>query len=110
MPAPEDLCRFLVGVRLIGLQVHTHGAAFGTTTLDRWEQLVISGYYGEQVPDATLRCHQLLILLDKWSAMLEPAGRGRWRTRVTTASQELATGYVRREALRLLDLARSADR
>jgi Phosphotransferase enzyme family len=109
VPAVEDLCRFLVGVRLLGLQVHTHGAAFGAITLDRWEQLVISGYYGDRAPDATLRCHQLLILLDKWSAMLEPARRGGWRSGVATASQELATGYVRREALRVLHLARSTD-
>lgn len=108
VPAPEDLCRFLVGLRLLGLQVHTQGAAFGAGELDRWEQLVISGYYGDRVPVATLRCHQLLILLDKWSAMLEPARRGSWRTGVTTVSQALATRYVRREARRVLRLARSA--
>ena len=109
VPAPEDLCRFLVGVRLLGLQMHTHGAAFGAATLERWERLAISGYYGDQVPPATLRCYQLLILLDKWSAMLEPARHGRWRGGVATASQQLATGYVRRQALRVLHLARSAD-
>jgi hypothetical protein len=108
VPAPEDLCRFLVGLRLLGLQVHTHGAAFGATALERWEQLVISGYYGDQVPVATLRCHQLLILLDKWSALVESAEQGRWRSGVATASQALATDYVRREALRVLRLARSA--
>jgi len=109
VPAPEDLCRFLVGLRLLGLQLHTHGAAFSAPVLERWEQLVISGYYGDQVPAASLRCHQLLILLDKWSAMLQPARHGGWRTVVATASQQLAIGYVRREALRILHLARSAD-
>jgi hypothetical protein len=108
VPAPEDLCRFLVGVRLLGLQLHTHGAAFRATTLERWERLLISGYYGDRVPAATLRCYQLLILLDKWSAMLESARHGR-RSGLAAASQQLATGYVRREGLRVLQLARSAD-
>ena len=36
VPAQEDLCRFLVGVQLNGLQVHTHGAGYREETLARW--------------------------------------------------------------------------
>jgi hypothetical protein len=111
VPVQEDLCRFLVGVQLNGLQVHTQGAAYGEPTLERWQRQVVSGYYGDDaVPWAPLRCYQLLILLDKWSALVEPARNGGVRGAVRQLSQRAATGYVRTRAARLLDLARSADR
>ena len=69
----------------------------------------MSGYYGDDVPWGALRCYQLLILLDKWSALVEPARRAGVRGAVRRVSQEAATGYVRTQAERLLDLARSAD-
>ena len=109
VPAQEDLCRFLVGVQLNGLQVHTRGAAYARTTLEAWQQAVISGYYGEAVPHRALRCYQLLVLLDKWSALVEPAHRGGLAGRARRISQDAATGYLRTQAERLLDLARSAD-
>ncbi len=110
VPAHEDLCRFLVGLQLFGLQVHTHGAAFGAATLAHWQDLVIAGYHDERVPVGALRCYQLLILLDKWSALLEPAG-GAEGLRATGRRllQTAADGYVRAQAERLVVLARSAD-
>ena len=109
VPAQEDLCRFLVGLQLNGLQVHTRGAAYARDTLEGWQRAVISGYYPDAVPYPALRCYQLLLVLDKWSALVEPAQRGGLVGRVRRISQNAATGYVRAEAERLLDLARSAD-
>ena len=109
VPAQEDLCRFLVGVQLNGLQVHTRGAAYGEDTLARWQREVVGGYYGDVVPWGALRCYQLLVLLDKWSALVEPARHGGARATARRVSQQAATGYVRRQAERLLGLARSAD-
>lgn len=45
------------------------------------------------------RCEQLLILLDKWSALLDPAKAGGVGRRQL---QEAATGHVRAQAERLL--------
>ena len=105
VPRHEDLCRFLVGMRLLGLQLHSHGAAYGRLELDRRENEVIRGYYGaEPVPVAELRCYQLLIMLDKWSALVDTSSHA-WRARLRTRSVRLATGYLRGEARRLLDLA-----
>lgn len=109
VPAQEDLCRFLVGLQLNGLQVHTRGAAYARDTLEGWQRAVISGYYPDVVPYPALRCYQLLLVLDKWSALVEPAQRGGLVGRVRRISQNAATGYVRAEAERLLDLAHSAD-
>lgn len=110
VPAHEDLCRFLVGLQLFGLQVHTHGAAIGAATLARWQDLVITGYHDGRVPVGALRCYQLLILLDKWSALLEPAGaNGGLRATGHRLLQTAADGYVRAQAERLIVLARSAD-
>ena len=111
VPAQEDLCRFLVAVQLNGLQVHTRGAAYGEAALERWQHHVVSGYYGNDVvPWGPLHCYQLLILLDKWSALVEPARQGGARGTARRVSQRAANGYVRGRAERLLDLARSADR
>ena len=84
VPAQDDLCRFLVGVRLLGLQLHTHGVAYSAADLERRESAVIAGYYADRpVPAAELRCYQAMIMLDKWSALVQPAGR-RLSTRVQT--------------------------
>jgi hypothetical protein len=109
VPAQEDLCRFVVALQLNGLQVHTRGAAYAEETLARWQREVVTGYYGDAVPWGAVRCYQLLILLDKWSALVEPARHGGVRGTVRRVSQQAATGYVRRQAERLLDRARSAD-
>lgn len=69
VPEYEDLCRFMVGVRCLGVQLATHGLAFPATALDRWERQFLAGYYGEKhVPLEAVRAYQLLILLDKWAA------------------------------------------
>lgn len=107
VPRFEDLCRFLVAVRLQSIQVHTHGAAFGAQDLDRRERAVIDGYAGGdalRLPE--LRCHQLLITLDRWSALVDGPSRS-WPARLRTASLHRASGYLRRETERLLRLMES---
>jgi hypothetical protein len=106
LPAQEDLCRFLVGLQLLGLQTYTRGAAFSAATLAHWQELVIAGYHGAGAPLPALRCYQLLILLDKWSALLDQAPVGGLRGRGRRLLQEAATGYVRAQAEQLVDLAR----
>ncbi len=113
VPEQEDLCRFLVGVQLNGLQVHTRGAAYAAETLARWQDDVIAGYYGHaqghSTPLAAVRCYQLLLTLDKWSALVEPAPHDGLKATLRKVSQDAAAGYVRAQAERLLALARSAD-
>lgn len=104
VPAHEDLGRMLVSVRLLGLQVHTHGRAFSEATLQRVEREVIHGYAGERpVQMAELRCYELMVLFDKWSALLDAADRD--RSRLRRASLDRATVYVRGQAEAVLDLA-----
>lgn len=104
VPAHEDLGRMLVSVRLLGLQVHTHGRAFSRTTVDRVEREVIHGYAGDgPVQVEQLRCYELLVLFDKWSALLDAAERG--RSPLRRSSLIRATAYVREQADAVLDLA-----
>lgn len=101
VPRFEDLSRFLVGTRLLGLQLHTHGAAFSQESMTRREQHLIEGYAGgENVPLDELRCIQLLVTLDHWSAVVDVAAAGP-RGRLRALSGRLAAGYLRREADRL---------
>jgi hypothetical protein len=106
VPAYDDLCRFLVGLRLIGEQVHTHGLAFGSDTLDALEDATLAAYLGSAADRAPLRAYQLLILMDKWSAMLDNPRRD-VPGRLARRSAALADHRVRAEAARLLDLARN---
>lgn len=108
VPRFEDLCRFLVGLRLQGLALHTHGLADGARELDRREKDLIEGYRDGEVLDmAQLRCLQLLITLDKWSTHVQAMGGSRLDVvhRVRDASLRGASKYVRTEAERLLALA-----
>jgi hypothetical protein len=104
VPAYDDLCRFLVGIRLIGEQVHTHGLAFPSGTLDALEEAAVAAYLGPDADRAPLRAYQLLILMDKWTAMLDNPRRD-LSGRLARRSAALADRRVRAEAERLLDLA-----
>jgi hypothetical protein len=107
VPAYDDLSRFVVGIRLIGEQVHTHGLAFGAGTLDALEEAAVAAYLGPDADRAPLRAYQLLILMDKWTAMLDNPRRD-VLGRLARRSAALADHRVRREAERLLDLSGAA--
>src|SRR5215207_26155 len=104
VPRFEDLSRFLVACRLMGVQLLTRGAAFSETAMDRREQDIIEGYRGEAalaLPE--LRCHQLLITLDLWSALVDIPAEG-LRGRLREAAVTAMSGYLRRETERVADL------
>jgi hypothetical protein len=108
VPRVEDLARFLVAFRLQGSQLHTHGVTYSARGLDARERAVIEGYCGDGgVPTAELRCYQLLITLDKWSALIDSPSRG-WSARLRHTSLQAAAGYVRAETRRLVELVDSA--
>ena len=98
----DDLCRFLVGTRLIGEQVHTHGLAFGPARSTRSRTPPSRRTSGRPRPRALHE--QLMILMDKWTAMLDNPRRD-VRGRLARRSASLAEHRVRAEAERLLDLA-----
>jgi aminoglycoside phosphotransferase (APT) family kinase protein len=104
VPRYEDLARFLVAVRVSGSQVHTGGMAYSSHTLDRLEELVTEGYRVEAggLDPAELRCMQLLVLLDRWSALVA-SGAAAWPKRMRAAPARLVSIQLRREALRLAD-------
>ncbi len=104
-PRYEDLCRFTIGMRLLGLQLSSHGAAYSRGHLNRREREFLTGYFGDDIPWAALRCYQLLILLDKWSALVDAESGDGWRTRLRSATMLSAHEYIGREARRLLTIA-----
>lgn len=105
VPTYEDLGRFLVNVRLMGLQVHTYGAGHSAGWVESLERDVVGGYRqeGGDAPEAALRCYELLLLLDKWSALV--GGVGGVRGGLRRSSMRLTAGYIRGQATRLLELA-----
>jgi len=107
VPRYEDLCRFMVSLRLLGVQVHTRGAAIDARLIEEHERQVLSGYLGDDRSClGQVRSYQLLILLDKWSALVAASQSGRsLNRRVQRASLRLASGYLRGQAQRLLELA-----
>lgn len=107
LPRYEDLGRFTIGLRLLGLQLSSHGAAYSRDHLNRRESDFLSGYFVDgDMPSAQVRCYQLLILLDKWAALVEAQARSRgWRARLRATSVLPVHEYIGREARRLLALA-----
>jgi Phosphotransferase enzyme family len=110
VPRYEDLCRFMVSLRLLGVQVHTRGAAIDERRIEEHERQVLTGYLADDHGClAQVRSYQLLILLDKWSALVAASTSGRsLNRRVQRASLRLASGYLRGQARRLLELAAQA--
>jgi hypothetical protein len=107
VPRFEDLCRFLVASRLPAVQVHTHGVAYGAHGMDRRERAVIDGYCADQrVRLPELRCHQLLITLDRWCALVDSPARN-WSGRLRQISLRGAAGHFREETGRLVRLIES---
>ncbi|MDT0277375.1 phosphotransferase [Blastococcus goldschmidtiae] len=103
-PRFDDLAAALVAMRLLGVQLHTRGAAFSRQDLARRERELIDGYFGDEQPAlAELHCYQLLLTLDRWSALVEerPAGA---RGQLRRMSVRWASGFLRGEAGRLADL------
>ncbi|MGH3473197.1 MAG: hypothetical protein ACRDPG_14265, partial [Nocardioidaceae bacterium] len=93
--------RFLVGLRLSGLQLHSHGLAYAGRDIERREAAVIEGFHPDgAAPMDQIRCYQLLILLDKWAALVDEAPGG-VRARARIASIKLASGFVRHQARRI---------
>lgn len=110
VPWLEDVCRFVVGLRMSGLQAHTYGAAYAAHELDRRERTFLAGYHDDgEVPRPQLGCYQLLVTLDKWSALVDTvAGRGAWpRARAFAAWP--AQHWFRREAQRLVRLLKGSQ-
>jgi hypothetical protein len=93
-------------MRLQGIQLHSHGAAYGRESVERREWQAIAGYYADagEVPHAQLRLYELLLLLDKWSALVESRGNGA-AARLRGLSLHVASGYLTNQARRLLVLA-----
>lgn len=100
-PWLEDVCRFLVNVRLVGLQVHSHGAAFAGAVLDDIERRFLQGYLGGRRPPGELTGFRLLVLLDKWSAIVSQRPGG-WRGTVDRPRARWVDSYLAAEAARLL--------
>jgi hypothetical protein len=105
VPRLEDLGRFLIALRMLGLQLHSHGAAYSADWVDQREQEFVTGYYGDDpIPTSLLRCYEALILLDKWSALVERGGGGA-KARVEAFGIRLAGGFITRQGHLLLDRA-----
>lgn len=103
-PRYEDLCRFLVGMRLLGLQQHSRGLAYSRRVLDLREAQFLAGYYGEQeIPRDQIRCFQVLIMLDKWSALVDLSDKSAsWRSRLR--ARATPHRFIGAEVRRLLDV------
>lgn len=103
VPVYEDLARFVIGFRLLGLQVATAGAAFEPRLLDRLEGRFLSGYFGDDpVPTEAVRAYQLVVLLDKWSAAAGRRPGHRLTGAVDSPGRWMRHAYFRSQAQRLV--------
>jgi hypothetical protein len=104
VPIYEDLARFVMGIRSVGLQVISLGMAYKRLRLNQYEASVLEGYFpGGSSPIRTIQLYEMLILLDKWAALLARSRPTGIRYRIAMAVRvRLFHQYFRREAERLL--------
>lgn len=108
-PVWEDLARFTVSARLQGLQVHAQGLAYDSRFLDQLEHELLTAYLDGDPEDShvrtTLAAAALLVLFDKWSALVSARPQHRQHPRRPRRLPDAAVDrYVMREARRLLAL------
>ena len=105
VPVYQDLATLLIGARVHPLQASTLGLALPRAALADYEAAVVRGYFGsEPVPHRALALVQLLVLLDRWAALVsQRMPRGRARTGAREVRVRLASRHYEAEARRLLD-------
>ena len=104
VPIYEDLAYFVNDLRTSRLQRLTYGLAFHPDHVERYEDELLTGYFGQQpVPRDSITLFNLLILFDKWSAFVHGRGGGSLARRgLGTANREITRRYFFREARRLV--------
>jgi hypothetical protein len=104
LPVYQDLATLVVGLRVLPVQAVTWGLALPRGTLDRYEAQLLRGYFGEDpVPESAVLAFQLLVLLDRWAALVsQQARRSSLRRHVQDARIQMACRHYEREARRLV--------
>jgi hypothetical protein len=104
LPVYQDLATLVVGLRVLPVQTVTRGLALPRATLDRYEAEFLRGYFGEDpVPHSAVLAFQLLVLLDRWAALVSQQARRRsLRRHAQDARIHVACRHYEREARRLL--------
>jgi aminoglycoside phosphotransferase (APT) family kinase protein len=93
-PVAEDIAQMLVSMRLAREQVTSTGRLYPVRLIESWESSLLGGYFGaDHVPWPTIRVFELLVLLDKWAAIV---GRSRREHRARVAAELVAPSYRRR--------------
>lgn len=76
-PIYEDLATFTVGNRFGRLQLQTYGLAYRDDLLVAMDDALLAGYFGAAgQPTEAFRAYELLVLLDRWAAVLNWGTRG----------------------------------
>ena len=101
-PIYEDLASFTVGVRFGRLQLQTYGLAFSPALLGAIDDAFLEGYFRPApVPADAFRVYELLILLDRWAAVLTWGSRGPFGRPAQLVATRLLEREVRRAVARL---------
>jgi hypothetical protein len=103
VPRSHDLATLTTGLHVLPLQAASQGAALPAGDLARYERAVLEGYFGADVPWGEVRVHQLLVLLDRWSALVSKSTRAGGAHRLVRATRvRLATRHFAGQARRLV--------
>jgi Phosphotransferase enzyme family len=101
-PVYEDLASFTVGIRFGRLQLQTYGLAFRDSLLVAMDDAFLDGYFGDAPrPADAFRTYELLVLLDRWAAVLTWGSRGPFGRPAQAVANRLLDREVRRAVARL---------
>ena len=103
-PVYQDIATLLIGLKSLPVQAVSLGLALPRSDLIGHEAAFLHGYFGDRpVPHTAVRAFQLLVLLDKWSALVSRQVRdGVVRPQLRQARIRVVSRYYHEEARRLL--------
>lgn len=105
VPIYEDIAYFLTALRTSAPQRLTFGLALDPHHLERYENELLTGYFGDQpVPRGGITVFHLLVTLDKWSSFTYRRSGGRLSRRVLgEANREITKHSFFSETRRLVN-------
>jgi hypothetical protein len=108
VPIYEDLMYFANELRAARMQKLAYGIALSSASLDRYEHELLTGYFEpEPPPRRAMAFFRLLIVLDKWSALVEREDRlRRGRHALRVANRALRDRNFRSETWRAVKAIR----
>jgi len=92
-PIYEDLCQFLLGLKLSGMQASLQGWWHPQSVLRQYERYFLEEYFRDQsIPWKTIRYFECTLLLERWAAIVFRAKEAKGMRRLAKSTRAMVWG------------------